>query len=261
MNDRALVPLVLGLIPVVLAGCDGSTTMGTVPDATVPDATVPDAAVASDAAFPIDGSSVDASADGGEAPGDGGAPETYACTRVIGYSQTSQWFMAEGVFESIVGTDTWELMWSNGATLESYRDPSSPVWSARVRSPCAGGHAPDRVVLNLAGLYGDDGAAWAAAIDETIANIRTQLPSVRAIVLQPIVGGPMNGPCMLGPEPVQASLSHPHQDAAAAAAAGGDVVVGPSPEVRDCTDYNDALGHLTRVGATGAAETIAAHYR
>jgi hypothetical protein len=184
-----------------------------------------------------------------------------ACTRVIGYSQTSQWYLAAGVFESLVDNGAWELQWTNGATLEEYRQANSEAWRAPVRSPCVGGVAPDRVVFTIAGQYADDAAAWAAAMGETLANLRALHPTVRTIVLQPIVGGPKNGACTLGGEAVQAAASHPYQDAAIAAAVGGDVVAGPSPEVRSCADYRDALGHLTVDGARAAGETLGAFYR
>jgi hypothetical protein len=214
------------------------------------DASPPDDAGPADAAPPVDAAALDA------------APSQFSCTRVIGHSQTNQWFNAGGAFESLVGGDRWELRWSNGATLEDYRDPASPVWSAPLQSACPAGVAVDRVVYNLGSFtFGDDLQVWTAALDETIVNIRTFHPAVRQIVLQPIIGGPGQALCFVGGEEVLASSQQPIAIEAIALVAGGDVIAGPSPEVRTCADYRDATGHLTTSGARAVGQQLGEHYR
>ncbi|MGQ0669846.1 MAG: hypothetical protein ACT4PO_09280, partial [Actinomycetota bacterium] len=74
--------------------------------------------------------------------------------------------------------------------------------------------------------------------------IRTKVPGLEQIVLQPVVGGPGGAECEVGGETVRASFNHPFIDEAIARVVGGDVVAGASPEVRTCSDYRDSTGHL-----------------
>ena len=82
-------------------------------------------------------------------------------TRVIGYSQVGQphggWFVAGGVFESIVGNDRWELLWHGGATavaraIGEYYAQNANAAPTAVRQPtglfvCRGpGPTPEREV-------------------------------------------------------------------------------------------------------------------
>jgi poly(3-hydroxybutyrate) depolymerase len=194
----------------------------------------------------------------------------FSCTQVIGYSQVGAlngWFTRDGVFESIVGTDHWQLLWNNGATLEHWQDPNYFGWNNALVSPCASNSAaPDRVVLNLAGFYESNVVAWVDAINATIGTTIVKLPGVRRIVLQPVIGGPGHQLCTNGAQVVQASESHPYIDEAIAivvAARAGtqpEVVAGISPEVRDCSEYADGLGHLTHSGAVAAAGVIGNYY-
>lgn len=64
----------------------------------------------------------------------------FECTQVIGYSQVGAlngWFTRDGVFESIVGTDHWQLLWNNGATLDHWQNPNYFGWNNALVSPCA----------------------------------------------------------------------------------------------------------------------------
>jgi hypothetical protein len=105
-----------------------------------------------------------------------------------------------------------------------------------------------------------------ADIDATIEAIKTNLPSVRRIILQSIVGGPGHQTCDYMGSPVRASESHPYMDPAielvVAARAGTqpEIVAGMSPEVSACTDYRDAIGHFTEAGALAAAQAIGQYY-
>jgi predicted esterase len=122
------------------------------------------------------------------------------------------------------------------------------------------------VVLNLAGFYESNVVDWVDAINATIDTVVLKLPSARRVVLQAVIGGPGHQLCTNGSQVVQASASHPYIDEAIAivvAARAGtlpEVIAGISPEVRDCSDYDDGLGHLTRSGAVAAAQSIGNYY-
>jgi polyhydroxybutyrate depolymerase len=197
-------------------------------------------------------------------------PDCFECTQVIGYSQVGAangWFVKDGIFESFVDSNRWQLIWANGATLRNWQDPGDPVWSSPLQSACANNSAaPDRVLLNLSGNNTNNVAAWVADIDATIETIKLKFPSARRITLQPIVGGPGHQTCDYMGTPVRASVSHPYMDKAIAlvvAARAGtqpEVVAGISAEVTVCSDYDDATGHFTDAGAIAAAQAIGQYY-
>jgi hypothetical protein len=209
-------------------------------------------------------------------------PYAFQRTRVVGYSQVGQprggWFVAGGIFESLVGDDRWELLWHGGAGVDRWRAPDYEGWSQPLVSPCPGDVPVDRVLLSVSGPFGSDEKAWAEAIEATIATIRQKIPTARQIILQAVVGGPDGKPC---PAPagrrktrpggknggdVRASAQHPHIVNAIRAVvkkhAGGalEIVAGFEPKVRACGDYADALGHLTPDGAAAVARGIGEHY-
>ena len=206
------------------------------------------------------------------------ADPCFKCTQVIGYSQVGSpraggWYVMDGVFESIVPDDKWQLLWNGGAGVDKWRDPDYRGWSSRLISPCpTGADKPDRVVLSISGPYGDNETAWAEAIEATVDNIRKKLPTTQQIVLQPVVGG-RDGKACPGPGGaggrVRASWQHNHiANAIKAVAAKHEkaedksvrIVAGYFPQVRTCADYADGLGHLTREGAVAAGRTIGEHY-
>jgi hypothetical protein len=192
----------------------------------------------------------------------------FDCTQVIGYSQVASWYMRDGVFESIVGANRWQLLWNSGGGVDRWQNPDYAGWNNNLVSPCAeNSAAPGRVVLSVSGPYGGNEEAWAAAIEATIETIRVKIPSARRIVLQAVVGGPNGEPCTIDGQLVRASWQHAHIDNAIAAVVAArfgtepEVVPGFSPRVRDCDDYSDALGHLTGAGAVAAGRTIGEYYK
>ncbi len=62
----------------------------------------------------------------------------FSCTRVVGFSQTEQWFTGGG-FEPVAGDAEWELLWEPGSTIEKWADPDFVGWSNPVVSACAAG--------------------------------------------------------------------------------------------------------------------------
>jgi len=185
----------------------------------------------------------------------------FTCTLVIGYSQVAQWYEADDVFESTVDGARWELKWAGGAGVDRWSDPDNRAWSAELVSPCvSNADAPDRIVLSVSGPYGDDEDAWVEGINGSVALIRQRYPTARVIALIPVVGGPSHRTCELEGRSVRASWQHEHIDNAieqvVAADRTGTLVVGPSPEVRTCDDYRDALGHLTDEGAAALGDML-----
>jgi hypothetical protein len=185
----------------------------------------------------------------------------FACTQVIGFSQTRQWFLDAPDFEAVVGSGGWQLLWNGGASIDRWADPGYRGWEEPIASGCTqGSSAPDRAVLTISGEFEDDPDMWAEDIAAAIATLRLKLPDVRLIVLQPVVGGPNDGPCEHGGEVVRASSNHPVIDQAIAQVTGGDIVAGASPEVFSCSDYADSKGHLVADARGPIGAAIGAFY-
>lgn len=191
------------------------------------------------------------------------ASAQYACTHVIGFSQTRQWYLDAGVFEDYVGDDRWQLVVESSGGIEKWADLSYSGWKNRILSPCVRNSAnPDRVVLTISGRLDRDVRAWVETIRRTIGTVRTRYPSVQEIVLQPLVGDHFSPRC----RNVKASMKHRYIDQAIQEVISTPgifdvpVVAGISPEVRTCGDYGDASGHLTGEGAVEAARKIGEYY-
>ena len=189
-----------------------------------------------------------------------------ACTLVIGFSQTAEWYEAGGAFESVVEDDRWQLKWAGGAGVDRWSDPDDVAWGAEVLSPCAAGsEAPDRIVLSISGPFGEDEDAWVGAIKGSVDLIRGGYPSARRIGLVPVVGGPSHRDCTFDGRRVRASWQHLYVDNAIEKVIDADrtgmLFAGPSPEVRTCDDYRDALGHLTEEGAAAMGRMMASVMR
>jgi hypothetical protein len=114
---------------------------------------------------------------------------------------------------------------------------------------------PDRVLLSVSGPHGTNVTQWVADIDSTIKTIRIKYPSVQHIILQPVVGGPAHQTCYSGIDSVRASWQHKYIDSAIAIVVGMNINVsaGCSPEVSNCSDYGDNLGHFA---SATVAQTI-----
>jgi hypothetical protein len=172
------------------------------------------------------------------------ASTTSECTRVIGFSQTEEWFTA-GDFEQVLPNGNWELLWQSGSSIEMWADPTYQGWDNAVLSGCTTG-SPNRLLITISGASRPVGD-WVTVIEQTVATARAKYPGVDQILLQPVVGGPGNSVCELQGERVRASENHPVIDEAITiltSAGSNDVVSGASPEVRQCQDYSDNLGHL-----------------
>lgn len=195
--------------------------------------------------------------------GTGAPADDFECTLVIGFSQTMQWYTTPPGFESAVAGDRWELLWNAGASVELWGNPEYVGWSEPIVSPCTERSAdPDRVLFTIGSrTLPPDPSAWADAIESAVQATRERYPGAREIILQPLVGGPGDGPCPTkNGGVVEASASHPVIDQAIAMAVGDGVVVGASPEVRACEDFQDSVGHLERRAAGPIGADIGRYY-
>ena len=103
-------------------------------------------------------------------------------------------------------------------------------------------------------------AVWALATLDTVALIRERYSVAQQIVLQPVGGGPGHMTCERDQGNVRASWQHAHIDAAIQMVVEGDVIAAASPEVLDCSDYSDTLGHLTPEGAAALGRVLGEFY-
>lgn len=187
-------------------------------------------------------------------------PADYQCTRLLGFSQTNQWWpnlraaLADGGAK-------WELLWASGASIDHFADTADPVWSGTVQN--AVGVPPDRVILNVSGDYISDVTYWVTQITAAIANIRTKYPTVRMIILQSNVAGPgaticpsADGNAVDGA--VRTTWTNRYIRSAISAVSRGNVRGGSWWPASDCAAFDDYIGHLNsgytaEVGAGHAA--------
>jgi len=195
---------------------------------------------------------------GAQSSGTAFAAEAVTCTRVLGGSQTTNWY-SKGDFESLVVPRDWERQSRGGQTIEDW-DLGGSGWNTGVWSAC-GQDSPNgtpfvpvtHVMLHALPAHGEPSVDdvvqdLAAAID----GIRANLPDLIDITLMPPVGGDCPG--------VGLADVNPTVVAAIDLIAGGDVHVGPNVIVPDCSMFSDSAGHLTASGAAWVAEQVAAWF-
>ena len=191
----------------------------------------------------------------------------FTCNLVLGFSQVREWYETGGVFESVVDDSRWQLKWAPGAGVDRWSNMTDAAWEAETSSVCErrAANFPDRVIFGISGPFGDDREAWVDAISAAVDIIWLRYASANRVELVPVVGGPNHQTCTLGGEQVRASWQHEHIEAAigrvVAEDATGALAAGPSPHVRSCSDYRDALGHLTEDAAAAVGRELAEHYR
>lgn len=181
----------------------------------------------------------------------------FRCTTVVGFSQTRQWFAHQGLFESLVGDDAWQLVWLPGAAVEKWADPEFAGWAQAPESPCLeGSDSPDRVILNISGA--DRSVVdWASALEAALATARERHPKA-LVLLQPVVGAPTTTCLRLGRR-VRAAANQPVILQALGRIHDGPET-GPVPMVADCSGYRDPLGHLTTAALPALARYLGAYY-
>lgn len=176
----------------------------------------------------------------------------FECTEVVGFSQTGQWFAS---FEE----PGWQARIQPGASVEKWTHSDFDGWESAVRSRRCSRSEVDRVVFTISG-EGRPAGAWAAEIEDVVEVIVERYAAVRAIVLQPVVGGPDGGECRYQDATVRASQNQPviaEGIAIVVDKVDGMVVAGAFPEVVTCDQFADRLGHLTATGGRAAAADVA----
>ncbi len=172
-----------------------------------------------------------------------------------------QWYF--GSFRGDVG-NSWELRWVGGGSIGNWADPNYTGWtddSNQVDGCAQNSSAPDRALLNISDDFHSDTSYWVTETTAAMNNLRRKYPSVRQIILQPVVGGPGGGQCTFNGSVVRASFNFPYiNQAIAQMANGSSVVAGDAPTVRTCADYADNIGHLTDDAKGPIGDQIAAFY-
>jgi hypothetical protein len=171
-----------------------------------------------------------------------------------------QWYF--GGFREASG-GSWELRWVGGGSIGNWADPSYVGWqdSYQADSCSQSGSAPDRGLINVSGDYNTDPDYWAQQTQAAITNLRAKYPSIRQVIVQPVVGGPGGGQCTFNGEVVRASSNFPYIDEGLDRLANGvDIIKGISATVRTCSDYADDMGHLTDQAKGPIGVTIANYY-
>jgi hypothetical protein len=188
------------------------------------------------------------------------APAT--CTQIVGFSQTMQWYFAG--FQSSVGNPrNWELRWVGGGSIGNWADPNYEGWvndNNQVDGCAQSSSTPDRALLNISDDFHSDISYWVTQTTAAMNNLRNKYPSVRTIILQPVVGGPGGSQCTFNGSVVRASYNFPYINQAIAQMASSTVVAGFAPTVRSCADYADDLGHLTDDAKGPIGITIGGYY-
>ncbi len=192
--------------------------------------------------------------------------EEFVSTRVIGYSQVQQWYPH---LEKALGDhDRWELLWNGGAGVDRWSDPNFAGWGNKPVSPCKERSGdPDRVVLSVSGPYGEDVELWARKIRETVDVLRLKYANARRIVILPVVGGHDHHACPgpRGGQAVRAARQHPKIEEAIARVVREDktgrLAAGPCVQVKACTGFKDALGHLASGAEEAAGKAVADFFK
>src|SRR5215472_10388981 len=170
------------------------------------------------------------------------------CTQIVGFSQTMQWYFA-GFQTTISNTKSWELRWVGGGSIGNWADPNYVGWTddAYQATSCSTNwNSPDQALLDVSGDYSNDPNYWAQQTQLAMTNLRNKWPTVRTIIVQPVVGGPGGGLCIFNGSVVRASYNFPFIiQGLQQLANGSTVVLGITPTVSSCNDYADNIGHLT----------------
>jgi hypothetical protein len=202
----------------------------------------------------------------------------FTCTEVNGFSQTGNiWSIQLSPntgFESMVDGARYQARIADGGAIWKWANPSFSGWSINPTSPCsASAFAPDRVVMDITesfwigdvcGTHAFDDcsassdtsvARVAQDIRDVVATIRFTYPTVRQIILMPLVGGPPGGgQCFIADSsgaahPIRGIQNSPLiAQAIAQVANGTDILATPQWGVRDCDDFYDDgqyVGHLS----------------
>lgn len=209
---------------------------------------------------------------GPDTPGSATPPADYACTQVLGFSQTLEWYGGLSLADHMARKSSpelhagaflpgWQGIFFVGASIGKWLDLDFRAWSGtedathEAAAHCSRDEV-DRVVFNVSG---EERSAdeWAQAVALVAIRIRENFPAVRTIVMQAAVGAP-EGEC----GEIRTARNHPEiVKGIRRAAARNKISEGPAPKVADCDHFRDRLGHLTAEGAEHVRNRLKAHYR
>jgi hypothetical protein len=173
-----------------------------------------------------------------------------ACTRVIGGSQTSNWY-SNGGFEALVVNAEWERQSRGGQSIDTWAVDGTG-WFTSVLSACTPKVTlPTRLVIHVLPGHTDASVPTVSAqIAAAISAVATKVPSVTNIILIPPVHG-------VGCDHVTLSRVQPATIEAINQNLSPTVSAGPAVVVPDCAYFSDNAGHLTGTGAAYAAAQYA----
>ena len=171
------------------------------------------------------------------------------CTRVIGGSQTTNWYV-NGGYENLVTNAEWERQTAGGKAISAWGIGGSG-WTVPVGSACTpAGTLPTRVVVHVLPTGLDPSVEGISGhIAAALAGIAANLPSVSRVTLIPPVHG-------VGCDDIDLSAWQPAAVEAINQNLSATVDAGPAVVVPDCSYFKDEVGHLTGSGA----EWVAAQY-
>jgi hypothetical protein len=181
------------------------------------------------------------------------AEDLPACTQVMGFSQTHNWYV-DGGFESMVNGAEWQLLSWNG-DITVWANPNASVYTRpRPYSSCG---TPTRGVLQIAYLARRATTdQFVAQLDLALANIRAKWPTIGVIYLVPIVGCPNHAIC--SGNGYGASTMHLMADTVMGLRVNGvDLLAGPDLLIDTCSNFVDPRGHMNVAGSTYVAGTVA----
>ncbi len=212
-----------------------------------------------DARGPMDGGTPDTTL---PPPSDANSPASaYACTLMIGIQATEEWYNFG--FETMVDNSKWELIWVHSGFVELWANPSDPVWSTAVTSPCAlNPGKPDRVIFLALNFLYTTAAEWNPVVTMAVDNIKTKYPSAKRIELMSFIRAPGNNACSQAPAP-RSTITPAQDDAMAISAAAnpGLVFVAPKFEAKTCAEFSSNPPHPSPAGVTAWVKLMADYYR
>jgi hypothetical protein len=173
------------------------------------------------------------------------------CTRVIGGSQTTNWYV-NGGYENLVANAEWERQTAGGKAISAWGVGGSG-WTVPIGSACTPtGTLPTRVVVHVLPTGLDPSVEGISGhIAAALAGIAFNLPSVTRVTLIPPVHG-------VGCDHIDLSAWQPAAVEAINQNLSATVDAGPAVVVPDCSYFRDEVGHLTGSGAAWVAAQYAA---
>jgi hypothetical protein len=218
------------------------------------------------------GGAGDAGNDGGAAADDGGdaappsglvAAKDLVCTQLAGNSITYAWFTA-GFDTSPLDAARFELKataTSGVSYTENWTDPSDPIWSVPLVSPCAASSDnPDRVIYVAVEWNFTTAAEWKTALDGVLATFKAKYSNLKRFDIMTMLRAPNN---MICPGGIDRQVVAPFIDQAIQMEAQADptfVVAAPKFYAPDCSVFQPNSEHPQPSENGAVAKVFQAYY-